>query len=122
VSSPQLADRDGRVRGPPERVRGRADWHQQELKTINLGSWRERLLQNVEFPGFRWCQLFSAGLAAEGHRPDEATDAVARFLKTRQSADGRCTSSRTLPLESSDIEVTAASMRALQACATRPRG
>jgi ankyrin repeat protein len=91
--------------------------HQQEMKIIAfLESWRERVLQNVGVPGDSdGASYFLLGLAAERHPPDEVTDAVARFLKTRQSADGRWhVVAHRPPLESSDIEVTAASMRALQ--------
>jgi ankyrin repeat protein len=91
--------------------------HQQETKTIEfLESWRERVLENMGVPGDSdGASYILLGLAAENHPPDEATDAVARFLKTRQSADGRWhVIAHRPPLESSDIEVTAASMRALQ--------
>jgi ankyrin repeat protein len=91
--------------------------HRQEAKIIRfLQSWRERVLQNVGVPGDSdGASYFLLGLAAEHHAPDEVTDGVARFLKTRQSADGRWhVIAHRPPLESSDIEVTAASMRALQ--------
>jgi Squalene-hopene cyclase C-terminal domain len=61
-------------------------------------------------------------LAAENYQPDPATDAMAHFLKHQQAPDGRW---RILahrpPIESSDIEVTAASMKALQAYAPKAR-
>lgn len=61
------------------------------------------------------------GMAAENHRPDRATDAMAHLLKRQQVPDGRW---RILahrpPIESSDIQVTAASMRALQVYAPAP--
>ena len=64
------------------------------------------------------------GLAAEKHPADPATDAQAYLLKRQQVPDGRW---RILahrpPIESSDIQVTATSMRALQVyapAASRP--
>jgi ankyrin repeat protein len=82
-----------------------------------LETWRERALQGVGIPGD--CDTVSyilLGLAAENYAPDAATDAMARFLKSQQSPDGgwRVFAHRP-PIESSDIQVTAASLRALQA-------
>jgi ankyrin repeat protein len=87
-----------------------------------LDSWRERALQGVPIPGDADTMSYIlAGLAAEHYPADAATDAQARLIKQRQCADGRW---RILanrpPLESSDLEVTAVSMRALQAYA--PKG
>jgi ankyrin repeat protein len=81
-----------------------------------LDTWRERLLQNVGVPGDAdACSYTLLGLAAGNYSPDAATDAAARFLASRQLPDGswRIVEHRP-PLESSDIEVTAVSMRALQ--------
>lgn len=81
-----------------------------------LDSWRDRLLQNVGLPGEADdIGYLLLGLAAENYAPDAATDAAARFLASRQLSDGswRIVEHRP-PLESSDIEVTAVSMRALQ--------
>jgi len=81
-----------------------------------LDSWRDRLLQNVGLPGDAdGVSYVLLGLAAERYSSDETTDAAARFLASRQLSDGswRIGEHRP-PLESSDIEVTAASMRALQ--------
>ena len=56
-----------------------------------------------------------AGLAAENYPPDPATDAMARYLKNDQMPDGRWRLiANRPPLESSEFEVTAVSMRALQ--------
>jgi ankyrin repeat protein/mono/diheme cytochrome c family protein len=55
------------------------------------------------------------GLAAENWPPDPATDAMARYLKNRQWADGAWTVfPGRPPIESSDIEVTATALRALK--------
>jgi len=76
----------------------------QNLKTIAnfIEGWRDR--------GY-----ILLGLSAERHPADAATDAMAYFLKRTQSPTGqwRIFAHRP-PLESNDIQVTAASMRALQ--------
>jgi len=56
------------------------------------------------------------GLAAEGYPSDPVTDIWARYVKNNQSPDGgwKCLSLRP-PLESSDFEVTAASIKSLKA-------
>lgn len=91
---------------------------QQQLRTISnyLDTWRERALQGVGIPGDAdTVSYIMLGLAAENHPPDAATDAQARLLKREQTPSGnwRILAHRP-PLESNDIEVTAASMRALQ--------
>jgi squalene cyclase len=81
-----------------------------------IESWRERALQGVGIPGDSdTVGYILQGLAAGHHPPDEATDAMARFVKGQQYPDGgwRIFAHRP-PIESSDIEVTAVSMRALQ--------
>jgi hypothetical protein len=56
------------------------------------------------------------GLAAANYRSDEITDAWARYLRNLQQRDGRWrVQALRPPLESSDIEGTAAAIRALQA-------
>jgi ankyrin repeat protein len=79
-------------------------------------SWRERALQNVGIPGDAdTISYILIGLAAENHPADAATDAMALFVKGKQLPDGRWQSlAHRPPIESSNIEVTAASMRALQ--------
>src|SRR6185369_4525372 len=53
---------------------------------------------------------------------DAVTDAAARYLKGRQSADGHWWDQGPRPpLESSEIEVTAVSMRAIQVYAPKAR-
>jgi ankyrin repeat protein len=62
------------------------------------------------------------GLAAEQHPPDIATDAMAYLIKGRQLADGRWRNvfvDHRPPLQGSDIEVTATSIRALRVYAPR---
>ena len=90
----------------------------ENLKTIGtyIESWRERALQGVGIPGDSdTISYILLGLAAENYPPDKATDALARYLKNRQSADGRWwIFAHRPPLESSDFEVTATSMHAMQ--------
>src|SRR6185436_15101209 len=90
---------------------------QRQLKTIAnyIETWRERALQGNGIPGDSdTISYILLGLAAEKYPADFATDAMAHFLKRQQTADGqwRILAHRP-PIESSDIEVTAASMRAL---------
>jgi hypothetical protein len=81
-----------------------------------IDSWRDRLLQGFGIPGDNdTISHLLLGLSAAGYSADAATDAMAMFLIRQQFADGHF---RILvhrpPIESSDIEVTAATMRALQ--------
>ena len=87
-----------------------------------LESWRERELQDIPIPGrIDTTAYILAGLAAAGYAPDPATDALTRFLKRHQFADGGWrVSSHRPPIESSDIGVTALSLRALRAYAPTP--
>ena len=96
-----------------------------QLKTIAtyVESWRERALQGVGIAGDSdTVSYILVGMAAEHHPPDAATDALARYLKSKQLPDGRW---RILghrpPIESSDFEVTATSMRAIQVYAPKPQ-
>jgi ankyrin repeat protein len=95
----------------------RAMAREQAARTgVYLEGWRERALQGLGIPGDAdTVSYILLGLAAEGYPADLQTDAQAYFLKRQQAADGRW---RILahrpPIESSDIQVTAASMRALQ--------
>jgi ankyrin repeat protein len=81
-----------------------------------IESWRERALQNLGIPGDAdTISYILLGLAAENHPADAATDAMAHFVKTRQFPDGHwAILAHRPPIESSDIEVTAASMRSMQ--------
>jgi hypothetical protein len=98
---------------------------QTQLKAtaVYLESWRDRVLQDIAIPGgVDTTGYILAGLAAANYPPDAATDAMARYLKRRQSADGgwRIASHRP-PIESSDIEATAVALRSLQRYAPEPQ-
>jgi len=81
-----------------------------------IESWRERVLQEVGIPGDAdTISYLLVALAAERYTPDAATDAMARFLKNHQKSDGSwIIFAHRPPIEASDIEVTANSMRAMQ--------
>jgi ankyrin repeat protein len=81
-----------------------------------IEGWRERVLQGEGIPGLSdTISYILLGMAAENYPPDRATDALARYLKGRQSSDGhwRIRDHRP-PLETSDISLTAVSLRAIQ--------
>ena len=81
-----------------------------------IETWRERALQGVGIPGDSdTVGYILLGLSAGNHPSDEATDAMARFVKGQQYPDGgwRIFAHRP-PIESSDIQVTAVSLRSLQ--------
>jgi ankyrin repeat protein len=85
----------------------------------NIEVWRERALQGSGIPGdSNTINYLLVGLAAEDVPPDAATDALARYLKNDQLSDGawRVIGTRP-PLESSELEITAVAMRAIQAYA-----
>ena len=87
-----------------------------------LESWRDRVLQGNGIPGDSdTISYLLLGLAAENYQSDAATDAMTMFLKNKQTPQGqwRVLAHRP-PIESSDIEVTAVSMRALQVYAPAP--
>ena len=88
------------------------------LKRIGafIETWRERILQGFA-PGGASSTLSSIllGLADENYPADAATDAAARFVLWRQMADGRwSTTGHRPPSESSDVQITATSLRALR--------
>ncbi len=86
-----------------------------------IEAWRELALQGMGIPGdSNTVNYLLAGLAAEDYPPDEATDAMARYLKNDQMPDGRwrLIASRP-PLESSEFEVAAVAMRGLQVYAPK---
>jgi ankyrin repeat protein/mono/diheme cytochrome c family protein len=88
-----------------------------------IESWRERTVQGIAIPGdVDTVSYILAGLAADGYPADLATDAQAYLIKRQQAADGRWRIfANRPPIESSDIEVTAASIRALQVYAPKPQ-
>jgi len=68
---------------------------QNEKAGTYIESWRERVLQGIPIAGDAdTISYILLGLVAENYPPDPATDALARFLKNRQSPDGRCSSRR----------------------------
>jgi ankyrin repeat protein len=82
---------------------------------------RERLLQGVSpggpLPGPSIEAYVLMGLAAEQHKPDLVTDAIARFIYMRQSPDGHwpmMTPTPRPPLTATALSQTAISARALQ--------
>jgi len=81
-----------------------------------LESWRERALQNIAIAGGAdTASYLLVGMAADGYRPDAASDAQAIALARRQEPDGHwAVSSVRPPIESNDVEVTAMSLRALE--------
>jgi hypothetical protein len=87
-----------------------------------LETWRERALQGLGIPGDAdTVSYIMLGLADEKHPADAATDAMARYLKNRQLADGSWrTVAHRPPIESTDITVTALSLRALQLYSPAP--
>jgi ankyrin repeat protein len=104
------------------RIDERAMQEQMTRMRTYLESWRERQLQDIAIPGrIDTASYILAGLAAMNYPADAATDALARYVRRRQLADGgwRVASHRP-PIESSDITVTALSLRALQAYAPAP--
>jgi len=81
-----------------------------------LEGWRDRVLQGIGIPGDQdTVSSILAGLAAERFAPNDATDAMATFLRRQQAPAGnwRIVAHRP-PLESDDLQVTALTMRALQ--------
>ena len=94
-----------------------------QVKAIGsyIETWRERALQGVGIPGDAGTMsTILTGLAAENCPPNAATDAFARFIKSQQWPDGRWrVFSHRPPLESSEIPVTAVSLRSLQVYAPK---
>jgi ankyrin repeat protein/cytochrome c551/c552 len=81
-----------------------------------IETWRERILQGVGIPGDAdTISYILHGLAADRYAPDAATDAMARYVKNRQMADGRwAILAHRPPIESTDVQVTATAIRALR--------
>jgi len=91
---------------------------QQQRRTIGafVDSWRDRVLQGMGIPGDNdTISYILMGLAAERYPADAGTDAMVHFLIGQQLPDGRFrVEANRPPIESSDIEVTVTTMRALQ--------
>lgn len=81
-----------------------------------IDSWRERAPQAVGIPGDAdTVSYILLGLAAENYPADPATDAMAYFVKNQQLSDGHWLPfAFRPPIEASEIQVTAVSLRALQ--------
>ena len=80
-------------------------------------TWRERLLQGFGIGGASITSSYILnGLAAENYPSDATTDAMARFLQSRQWPDGHWeVDAHRPPIESNDdIPVTVLAVRALQ--------
>ncbi|HYM23595.1 MAG TPA: ankyrin repeat domain-containing protein, partial [Vicinamibacterales bacterium] len=104
-------------------VRVDEDIAQDQAEAIGryLETWRERALVGYSVAGEQdTLSAILLGLAAEDYAATDATDAMARVLLATQMSDGHwpITAHRP-PIESNDVEVTAASMRALQVYAPR---
>jgi hypothetical protein len=83
----------------------------------------ERALENEGIPGgIDTVSYVLLGMAAEKYPSDAITDVWARYTKNNQAPDGRfkCRTVRP-PLETSDFQVTAATIRSLLAFAPRSR-
>ena len=89
---------------------------------IYLDSWRERVIEGEGIPGDSdTISYILLGMAAQNYPADAATDAMAIYLKSRQIPNGQwAILAHRPPLESSNIEVTAASMHAMQLYAPKP--
>jgi hypothetical protein len=81
-----------------------------------MESWRESVLRGVGIPGLQdTVSYILLGMAADHYEADAGSDAMAHYLKARQLPDGHWrVQTHRPPIESSDIEVTATSMRAIQ--------
>lgn len=93
-----------------------------ELILSIWGAGREKMLQGDGFGGVQSTASYTlVGLAANQQPPNKTTDAIVYYLMGRQTADGRWPSpGNRQPMGSSDITVTALSLRALQLYA--PKG
>ncbi len=89
-----------------------------------IDGWRDRVLLGVGIPGDSDTMSYILlDLAAAKFPPNDSTDAIARFLENHQQADGHWwIDAHRPPIEASDFEVTAASMRAIQVYGRRDKG
>ncbi|HKQ73923.1 MAG TPA: prenyltransferase/squalene oxidase repeat-containing protein [Blastocatellia bacterium] len=119
-SLPAMAAAMARERGFKSNERTSLEESEQILGIWSAG--RERLLQGDGFGGAQAAASnILLGLAANKQPPNKTTDAIVLYLIGRQVADGRWpVATNRPPSESSDIAVTALSLRALQLYA--PKG
>jgi len=110
------------VRPKGFRIDEAAVQHQMTRTRAYLASWRERVLQDIGIPGqIDTTAYILAGLADTDYAADPATDALARFVKRRQFADGSWhVAAHRPPIESSSIAMTALAIRSLAAYAPAP--
>ena len=96
---------------------------QSKLSASFLENWRERTLQDSPIPGdVTTISHMLMGMAAQNVSADASTDAMARFLLTRQQTDGRFRPiAHRPPMEAGDIAVTAATIRSLKVYAPKTR-
>ena len=89
---------------------------QRKVSSAFIETWRDRILQGVGIPGDADTMSYILLALADQKVPaDPATDSMVRFLKNHQAPDGSFTIlAHRPPIESSNIEVTANSMRAMQ--------
>ena len=89
-----------------------------ELATVveDIRTTREQALQGIVSPGGATTTLgyILMGLAAEGHRADQATDAIVRLVTLMQQPDGRWRSPYRPPSEASEFTATAVALRGIQ--------
>lgn len=112
-SLPAMATGLARERGFKWNEQTAREESEQILDVWNIG--REKMLQGDGSAGAQFAASYVLlGLAANGQPPDKTTDAMVHYLIGRQSADG-CwpVHINRPPSESSDIAVTALSLRAL---------
>lgn len=96
---------------------------QRDQVGVYIENWRERALQAMGIPGdSNTINYVLLGLAAADYPPDPATDALARYLKNDQMPEGRWRLiANRPPLGSSEFEVAAVALRALQVYAPKSR-
>jgi len=89
---------------------------QKKIISSYVESWRDRLIQGMGIPGNSdTVSYILMGMAAENIPADPATDAMARFVKNQQLPNGQWhILAHRPPIESNDIEVTAASLKSLR--------
>jgi hypothetical protein len=77
---------------------------------------REQAVQGIVSPGGATTTLgyILMGVAAEGHRADQGTDAIVRLITLMQQPDGRWRSPYRPPSEASEFTATAVALRGIQ--------